>query len=69
MNLALPEAPSTAALMPVAAKPATVFTHGRGSWIWDAEGRSWLDLVQGWAVNTLGHAARSEEHTSELQSH
>ena len=57
MNLALPQAPSTAALMPVAAKPATVFTHGRGSWIWDAEGRSWLDLVQGWAVNTLGHAA------------
>ncbi|MFN7725820.1 MAG: aminotransferase class III-fold pyridoxal phosphate-dependent enzyme [Rubrivivax sp.] len=42
--------------MPVAHKPAAVFTHGRGSWLWDSEGRSHLDLVQGWAVNTLGHA-------------
>lgn len=44
------------ALMHVTARPAAVFTHGRGSWLWDSEGRRYLDLVQGWAVNTLGHA-------------
>ena len=33
-----------------------MFTRGRGSWLFDSAGRSWLDLVQGWAVNTLGHA-------------
>lgn len=44
------------ALMNVALRPPTVFTHGEGSWLWDADGRRCLDLVQGWAVNTLGHA-------------
>jgi acetylornithine/N-succinyldiaminopimelate aminotransferase len=43
-------------LMQVAQRPAVVFTHGRGSWLWDSEGRAYLDLVQGWAVNTFGHA-------------
>jgi len=44
------------ALMDVARRPDAVFTRGRGSWLWDSQGRSYLDLVQGWAVNTLGHA-------------
>ncbi|MFZ5546127.1 MAG: aminotransferase class III-fold pyridoxal phosphate-dependent enzyme [Pseudomonadota bacterium] len=44
------------ALMNVAQRPRAVFTHGRGSWLWDSEGRAYLDLVQGWAVNTFGHA-------------
>jgi acetylornithine/N-succinyldiaminopimelate aminotransferase len=57
MMLDLPAAPpSTAALMDIARRPEAVFTHGRGSWLWDSEGRRYLDLVQGWAVNTLGHA-------------
>jgi acetylornithine/N-succinyldiaminopimelate aminotransferase len=43
-------------LMHVTSRPDAVFTHGRGSWLWDSEGRRYLDLVQGWAVNTLGHA-------------
>lgn len=44
------------ALMQVTHRPAAVFTHGRGSWLWASDGRRYLDLVQGWAVNTLGHA-------------
>lgn len=44
------------ALMRVAERPAAVFTRGQGSWLWDSTGRRHLDLVQGWAVNTLGHA-------------
>jgi acetylornithine/N-succinyldiaminopimelate aminotransferase len=29
--------------------------EGRGSRLWDGEGREYLDFVQGWAVNCLGH--------------
>ena len=44
------------AVMHVTHRPRAVFTRGQGSWLWDSEGRCCLDLVQGWAVNTLGHA-------------
>ena len=55
--LDLPTAPpSTAALMDITRRPEAVFTRGHGSWLWDSQGRRYLDLVQGWAVNTLGHA-------------
>jgi acetylornithine/N-succinyldiaminopimelate aminotransferase len=30
--------------------------EGRGSWLKDESGREYLDFVQGWAVNCLGHA-------------
>jgi predicted acetylornithine/succinylornithine family transaminase len=29
--------------------------RGEGSWIWDAEGRKYLDLFPGWGCNLLGH--------------
>ncbi|MDD5247355.1 MAG: acetylornithine transaminase [Rhodocyclaceae bacterium] len=45
----------TSALMTVAAKPDLVFVRGAGSWLWDERGRRYLDFVQGWAVNSLGH--------------
>lgn len=44
------------ALMPLGPRPPNVFVRGQGSWLWDAQGRRHLDAVQGWAVNTLGHA-------------
>jgi acetylornithine aminotransferase len=31
-------------------------TRGRGCWVWDTEGRRYLDGLGGIAVNTLGHA-------------
>ena len=31
-------------------------SHGRGCWVWDSEGRRYLDALAGIAVNTLGHA-------------
>jgi acetylornithine/N-succinyldiaminopimelate aminotransferase len=45
----------TDALMDVAARPPLVFVEGRGSWLADHTGRRYLDFVQGWAVNSLGH--------------
>lgn len=46
----------TTALMDITARPDLVFVRGEGSWLWDDRGRRYLDFVQGWAVNTLGHA-------------
>jgi acetylornithine/succinyldiaminopimelate/putrescine aminotransferase len=30
-------------------------SHGKGCWVWDTEGRRYLDGLGGIAVNTLGH--------------
>ncbi|MHC4886552.1 MAG: acetylornithine/succinylornithine family transaminase [Planctomycetota bacterium] len=30
-------------------------TRGEGSWVWDAEGKKYLDLFPGWGVSGLGH--------------
>lgn len=32
------------------------FTHGKGVWLWDADGNQYLDALSGIAVNGLGHA-------------
>lgn len=29
--------------------------RGKGSWVWDAEGKKYLDLFPGWGVSGLGH--------------
>jgi acetylornithine/N-succinyldiaminopimelate aminotransferase len=44
------------AIMDIAPRPPIVFVEGRGSWLTDREGRSYLDFIQGWAVNCLGHS-------------
>ncbi|WP_144636886.1 acetylornithine transaminase [Bordetella genomosp. 13] len=45
------------ALMEITSRPELVFVRGQGSWLEDHEGKRYLDFVQGWAVNTLGHCA------------
>jgi acetylornithine/N-succinyldiaminopimelate aminotransferase len=44
------------ALMDITARPDVVFDRGEGSWLWDDTGKRYLDFIQGWAVNCLGHA-------------
>jgi len=41
---------NTYARLPVA------FTHGKGAWLWDTQGRKYLDAVSGLGVTSLGHA-------------
>jgi acetylornithine/N-succinyldiaminopimelate aminotransferase len=43
-------------VMKVTERPPVVMVEGAGSWLRDSEGRSYLDFVQGWAVNCLGHS-------------
>lgn len=45
------------ALMEITSRPDLVFVRGQGSWLEDHAGKRYLDFVQGWAVNTLGHCA------------
>jgi acetylornithine/N-succinyldiaminopimelate aminotransferase len=42
-------------LMPVVRRPDLVMVRGEGSYLWDDQGRRFLDFIQGWAVNALGH--------------
>lgn len=58
----------TAALMSIAPRPATVFVAGRGSWLEDHRGRRYLDFVQGWAVNALGHCPPQIAQALQAQS-
>ena len=44
------------ALMDITARPKTVFVRGEGSFLWDDTGKRYLDFIQGWAVNCLGHS-------------
>jgi len=44
------------ALMEITARPDIVFVKGQGAWLWDHTGKRYLDFVQGWAVNCLGHS-------------
>jgi len=41
--------------MEITARPPAVFVEGKGSWLVDHRGKRYLDFVQGWAVNSLGH--------------
>src|SRR5258708_22415310 len=64
-------------LMQTYAPQPVAFARGEGAWLWDTEGRKYLDALAGIAVNGLGHAhpalvrALSEQagkliHTSNL---
>jgi acetylornithine/N-succinyldiaminopimelate aminotransferase len=43
-------------LMQITPRPEQVFVRGNGAYLFDSAGRAYLDWMQGWAVNCLGHA-------------
>ena len=47
---------SSESLMFTNHRPEKTFVRGEGSWLYDTDGRGYLDFVQGWAVNSLGHS-------------
>jgi len=44
------------ALLQITNRPQLVFTEGSGMWLTDHNGKRYLDYLQGWAVNCLGHS-------------
>jgi len=57
---AVPSAPAAASREPHVMKTygrlPVALSHGRGCWVWDTDGKKYLDGLGGIAVNTLGHA-------------
>ena len=43
-------------LMKSAPVPGALLTHGNGCYVWDVDGKRYLDFLAGIAVNSLGHA-------------
>jgi acetylornithine/N-succinyldiaminopimelate aminotransferase len=41
--------------MPTFERVPLTIVRGKGPYVWDDQGRQYLDFVGGWAVNTLGH--------------
>jgi len=46
----------TTHLMPTYPDPPVTFVRGEGSWLYDADGKRYLDFLSGLAVTSLGHA-------------
>ena len=42
-------------VMFITKRPDIVMVEGKGSWLTDQNGKRYLDFLQGWAVNCLGH--------------
>ena len=55
-------------IMQTASRPELIFEQGSGSWLTDHNGKQYLDFVQGWAVNTLGHCPAVITNTLNQQS-
>jgi acetylornithine/N-succinyldiaminopimelate aminotransferase len=45
----------THSVMFITQRPDVVMVEGNGSWLTDNNGKRYLDFLQGWAVNCLGH--------------
>jgi acetylornithine/N-succinyldiaminopimelate aminotransferase len=53
---AAPETPSSPHVMTTYGRLPLSVDHGKGVWLYDSQGRAYLDALGGIAVNTLGHA-------------
>ena len=49
-------APTDPHVMQTYGRLPMALSHGRGCWLWDTDGKKYLDALAGIAVNTLGHA-------------
>ena len=56
MNASAPSVPSEPHVMQTYGRLPIALSHGQGVWVWDVNGRRYLDALGGIAVNTLGHA-------------
>jgi len=51
-----------------ASRPDLIMTRGTGMYLWDTNGKSYLDFVGGWAVTSLGHSPAVITEALERQS-
>jgi acetylornithine/N-succinyldiaminopimelate aminotransferase len=46
-------------LLKVTNRPDIVMTRGRGMYLYDTDGKRYLDFIAGWGVNALGHSPKA----------
>ena len=56
------------ALMEITSRPDLTFVKGEGSWLEDHTGKRYLDVIQGWAVNCLGHCPKEMVEAINVQA-
>ncbi|HEX2530739.1 MAG TPA: acetylornithine transaminase [Burkholderiaceae bacterium] len=56
------------ALLQITNRPSLVFTDGSGMWLTDHTGKRYLDYLQGWAVNCLGHSPQCIQDALAVQA-
>jgi acetylornithine/N-succinyldiaminopimelate aminotransferase len=59
---------ANAKLAKVTKRPDIVMHKGKGMYIYDVEGKKYLDFVAGWAVNALGHSPKAVAKALKEQS-
>ena len=59
---------NTDKLMYITNRPPLVFTEGSGMFMTDNNGKRYLDFLQGWAVNALGHSPQCIQDALVAQS-
>ena len=55
-------------LLPTYDRQKVLLTHGRGVYLWDSEGKRYLDFLSGIGVNALGHAHPAITRVLKLQA-
>ncbi|MQG18713.1 MAG: aspartate aminotransferase family protein [SAR202 cluster bacterium] len=45
-----------------------VLVRGEGNWVWDDDGKKYLDFTSGWAVNNVGHSNEDVASAISLQA-
>lgn len=58
----------TDALLTITNRPPLVFVEGDGMWLTDHQGKRYLDYLQGWAVNCLGHSPQCIQDALAVQA-
>lgn len=56
------------ALLSITNRPPLVFIAGEGMWLTDHTGKRYLDYLQGWAVNALGHSPKCIQDALAIQA-
>ncbi len=52
----------------VANRPEIIMERGQGMYLWDTDGKKYLDFIGGWAVNCLGHSPKAIEKALRKQA-
>ncbi|MFA7002232.1 MAG: aminotransferase class III-fold pyridoxal phosphate-dependent enzyme, partial [Candidatus Omnitrophota bacterium] len=55
-------------ILPTYAKVPVCLTRGKGSVVWDLEGRQYIDFFPGWGVSGLGHCHPEVVHAIKDQA-